>query len=143
VEKLGAKVGSSGTGTTLLGGRTEEDAGVLAVTMAVTVTAVLTVTVDVKHAELDDTADEKSVLASATLKTANTATRELKTAIGIDCKRVWLRRGDRKSSLKELRLRVSVERSICGRVWEERSEVRAREYLSALASVCLRGTERF
>ena len=65
MERLGATVGFSGTGTTLLGGKTEEDAGMLAVTMAVTVTAVPTVT-------------------------ANAATRELKTAISsVDCKRVW------------------------------------------------------
>jgi hypothetical protein len=51
---------------------------------------VLAVTVVVKQAVL---ADENSVLATATLKSAKAATRELKTAIEVvgDCKRVWLR----------------------------------------------------
>jgi hypothetical protein len=48
---------------------------------------VLAVTVVVKQAVL---ADENSVLATATLKSAKAATRELKTAIEVvgDCKRV-------------------------------------------------------
>jgi hypothetical protein len=66
------------TETTLLEGTPELDGS--RVTMLVTVMAVVAVTVAVEQGALDS-ADEKSVLASATLKTANAATIVLKTAI--------------------------------------------------------------